>query len=115
MKSDEKPVVRMDLLIPKPAEPQALESIEVGSPEWLDWLVGNSSFVYEGAAGHFTARREIRRGNGYWYGYRRRNGKLSKIYLGKSDELTPDGLEQANATLAGQIPIKAIHWESKNQ
>ena len=41
----------------------------------------------------------------YWYGYRRQDGKLSKIYLGKSEELTQDRLEQASTLLAGRVPF----------
>ncbi len=84
------------------------DPIEVGSQSWHDWLTNNQVFIYEGVAGHFSARRELRRGIGYWYAYRRRDGKLTKIYMGKSEELTPENLEQACALLAGQIPIKRL-------
>ena len=42
----------------------------------------------------------------YWYGYRRRGGKLTKVYLGKLTELTQENLELASSSLAGQIPGK---------
>ena len=43
----------------------------------------------------------MRAGGTYWYAYRRRNGKLTKAYLGKTEELTPERLQQVNARLAG--------------
>jgi LuxR family transcriptional regulator, maltose regulon positive regulatory protein len=113
MRFVEKPVVRMDMLFPGQGGSKPMDSMEVGTPLWIAWLSGNNVFVYEGAAGHFTARRELRRGIGYWYGYRRRSGKLSKIYLGKSEEITPESLEQANTILAGQIPLHRLFGSPK--
>jgi LuxR family maltose regulon positive regulatory protein len=103
-----KPVVRIDLLVADDADANPVNPIQVGSPAWYTWLVDHQGFIYEGVAGHFTARRELRRGIGYWYGYRRRDGKLSKIYLGKSKELTQESLEQASALLARRMPYKQL-------
>ena len=103
-----KPHVRIDLLVTGDAEVSSVDPIRVGSPVWYTWLIDHQGFIYEGVAGHFTARRELRRGNGYWYGYRRQDGKLSKIYLGKSEELTQESLEQASALLAGRVTFKRL-------
>ena len=84
------------------------DPIQVGSQPWYAWLGDHQGFIYEGVAGHFTARRELRRGIGYWYGYRRHEGKLNKVYLGKSEELKQENLEQASSLLAGQIPFGQI-------
>src|SRR5512136_2080460 len=78
-------------------------SIPIGSELWFAWLTNHAGFVYQGSQGHFTARSELRRGIRYWYGHRRREGKLTKTYLGKADELTLERLEQASAILAGQM------------
>ncbi len=43
----------------------------------------------------FTARKEQRPGGWYWYAYRRSQGKLHNVYLGKTEELT---LERLNTT-----------------
>ena len=44
--------------------------------------------------GFMTVRKETRqRGGAYWSAYRRRNGKLRKIYIGQSAALTQDKLE----------------------
>ncbi|MEI7845076.1 MAG: LuxR C-terminal-related transcriptional regulator [Chloroflexota bacterium] len=80
-------------------------SIQVGSKPWFEWLAGHDGFVYEGTAGHFTARSELRRGIRYWYGHRRREGKLTKTYLGKAEELTLERLEKSSSILAGHLPV----------
>lgn len=75
--------------------------IQVGSPEWFEWLSWQSKFWYQGDSGHFTAQCELRRNRPFWYAYRRRSGKLYKHYLGKPDELTAKRLEYASGLLAG--------------
>lgn len=76
-------------------------TVQVGSEEWYEWLDGNIKFKYKGREGHFLARCEKRRNSTvYWYAYRRRAGKLSKVYLGKADKLTRERLEQVSVSLA---------------
>lgn len=97
------PVVNNNLLTLENATTQ------VGSAAWYDWLDANKKFKYKGIEGHFLARREVRRNNKvYWYAYRRRAGKLSKVYLGKSDELTYERLQQASISLAEQVPEASL-------
>lgn len=99
-----KPVVEHGLLlIDMPGTDEAL-AIKVGSPDWHTWLAsaGNRGFIFRGDTGHLSARREMRRGSAYWYAYRRRDGKLYKAYLGKSDQVSQEQLEQASARLSGQ-------------
>ena len=79
------------------------EHLLVGTPAWNAWLSTARSFAFRGALGTFTARKEPasnRRGGEYWRAYRRRNGKLHRVYLGKSEELTLDRLNSAAVTLA---------------
>ena len=102
MRKTNKPIIREGLLLTEDVGAGGCKAIHVGSPLWHTWLAGNPSFIFEDRVGHFTARREMRRGSPYWYAYRRRGGKLFKAYLGKSEELTPECLEQASARLAGQ-------------
>src|SRR5260370_41333164 len=66
-----------------------LATITVGTSSWYDWLhTGEAqSFAYHTSWGGLTARRELRHGSWYWYGYRARNGKLCKGDLGKAEEL----------------------------
>ncbi len=107
MRRPNKAVVRNDLLFAA-AERDESHTIRVGSSSWYAWLASHHGFIFEGGAGHFTARREMRRGIAYWYAYRRRAGKFSKTYLGKSEELTQERLEQASALLAGQPPVARL-------
>src|SRR3972149_7632572 len=83
-------------------------SIQIGSPEWYEWLSVNKKFSFKGQSGHFIAQCERRRNKAYWYAYRRRSGKLNKVYLGKSEELTLERLEQANISLAGGILLRRL-------
>jgi LuxR family maltose regulon positive regulatory protein len=63
-------------------------AIAVASSEWHAWLEDHDTFTMDGAAQTFGARCEVRSGARYWYGYRRRGGRLRKTYLGKSENLT---------------------------
>ena len=109
MKKSRKPKVKNDHLL---LDKNKNEQIRVGSQRWYNWLEENRGFVFEGNSGHLTARREMRRGMLYWYGYRRRGGKLSKMYLGKSEDLTHERLEQVSASLAGQATLAQLSRKS---
>jgi predicted ATPase/DNA-binding CsgD family transcriptional regulator len=79
--------------------------LPVGTPAWYAWLSTARTFAFRSALGTFTARKEPasnKRGGGYWRAYRKRNGKLHRVYLGKSEELTRDRLNTAAVTLASQ-------------
>src|SRR6266487_327445 len=79
-------------------------SIRVGSAAWYAWLADeqNKSFAFRNDLGTFTARRERQRNGWYWYAYRRSKGKLHKVYLGRTEELTLERLKVAAAALHGQ-------------
>src|ERR687897_2543533 len=87
-------------------EPPGAPQIAVDSPAWAAWLEDEAtySFAFEGPAGSFTARKERRSGGNeaYWSAYRKRYGKLRKVYLGKAERLTLARLEDAAARLAGR-------------
>ncbi len=75
----------------------------VNSDGWYSWLERASTFTFRGERGSFTARKERagnRRGGMYWRAYRKRNGKLLRAYLGKSEELTLERLQAVAAALA---------------
>jgi hypothetical protein len=79
-----------------PAQP-----IAVGTPAWYAWLAQATTFAFIDTSGRFTARKERGgRADGYWRAYRKRKGKVSIAYLGKSADLTLDHLQHAAATLA---------------
>ncbi len=77
------------------------DAVAVETAEWQTWLQQHQQFRFKGGAGRFSARKEERPGGQYWYGYRRRDGKLHKVYLGRSAEITLSRLERAAADLAG--------------
>src|SRR5215212_8338954 len=79
--------------------------IAVDSPAWAAWLEDRAtrSFSFEGPSGAFTARKERRSGSHkeYWSAYRKRGGKLRKVYLGKAEKLTLARLAKAATRLGG--------------
>ena len=80
----------------------------VGTPAWYIWLGTARAFAFRGAFGTFTARKEHasnKRGGWYWRAYRRREGTLHRVYLGKSEEVTLDRLNTTAVILAGQHAI----------
>ena len=79
--------------------------IEVGSQSWYDWLSTAKTFSFKSPRGNFVAQCEKRRNGVYWYAYRRA-GKLMKIYLGKTEQLTPERLQQASINLTAQTARK---------
>lgn len=86
-------------------EPPGEPTITVDSPGWAAWLrdPATRSFSFRGSNGTFTARKERRSGGAeYWTAYRKRGGKLRKVYLGKAEKLTLARLEDAATKLAGR-------------
>lgn len=90
-------------------------AIEVGSTFWFSWLKEPDvkSFSFECVYGKFTARKEERATSKheYWYAYRKLAGKLRKVYLGTSEELSNSRLEIV-ATEIGQ-PAKDYYYSRK--
>jgi predicted ATPase/DNA-binding CsgD family transcriptional regulator len=79
--------------------------IVVDSPDWYAWLQTASTFTFRGEEGFFTAHKEQagnRRGRAYWRAYRTRHGKLHRIYLGQSEELTLERLQSVAAVLTSK-------------
>src|SRR5215218_9368258 len=86
-------------------EPPGGPEIAVDSPGWAAWLrdPATRSFSFRGSSGAFTARKEGRSGGEeYWSAYRKRSGRLRKVYLGKAERLTLARLEDAATVLAGR-------------
>ena len=77
--------------------------LAVGTPAWFAWLAEASAFAFRCPEGSFTARKERAghgRGGWYWKAYRKRTGRLHRVYLGRSENLTLDRLQAAAAALA---------------
>src|SRR6266568_5059015 len=78
--------------------------LAVDAPDWYNWLETASTFTFHSASGAFTARKEQagnKRGGQYWRAYRKRNGKLHRAYLGKSEDVTLERLNTIAARLSG--------------
>lgn len=80
----------------------------VGSVEWCQWLdgAGTRSFRYESDQGAFTAVKEKRRGRSVWYAHRRHGGRLKRVYLGQSENLTGTKLVEAARKLNSSEVIR---------
>jgi len=82
-------------------------SVLVGEAEWYEMLAQIDSFSFEDQNGRsFTARRERRDQQWYWYAYRKHDKKLHKIYLGKVEQLELARLQTAACQLA-DLPREA--------
>lgn len=71
--------------------------VEVDCPSWFSWLDNPDfrSFRFEDGISPYTCRKEKVKGNdGYWYGYQRVNGKVTKRYIGRSVDLSHDKLKE---------------------
>jgi LuxR family transcriptional regulator, maltose regulon positive regulatory protein len=86
------------------ANGEDVQHITVGSLAWFDWLATATRFAFVGTEGSFTAHRErYQRGGWYWRAYRRQNGRLHRIYIGKADALTLAQLEATAAALTQRV------------
>ena len=116
---------------------QAVRSIRLDSPEWVEWLEQPSTLsfaypIYDSQMGYIrgwmTVRKERRvRGSHYWVAYRRSGGRLRKIYLGQSGQLTQRQLavtadrfltmetpagERGKEVMPGQVGGASLVWEA---
>lgn len=79
------------------------QTLTVDTPRWYDWLASATSFSFASDACTFTARKErFQRGGWYWKAYCWQAGKLHRVYLGKSQDLTLERLTVAAHSLAGR-------------
>jgi LuxR family transcriptional regulator, maltose regulon positive regulatory protein len=84
----------------------ATPMLAVETPAWYAWLERTSTFTFQGRQGIFTARKERvsnGRGDQYWRAYRRHKGKLHRVYLGKTAQLTLARLNDAAEALARRM------------
>mgnify|MGYP003402345023 FL=1 len=78
------------------------KTIQVDSRRWFDWVESSEcrSFRFSDGESPYTCRKERVKGvEGYWYGYRKVEGKLHKRYIGKSADLTVARLVQIGELL----------------
>src|SRR5215472_2626673 len=77
----------------------------VGTSAWYAWLGTATTFAVRSAFGTFRVHKERagnKRGGWYWRAYRKHEGTLHRVYLGKSEELTRQRLNAVSAILAGR-------------
>lgn len=79
--------------------------IPIGSKMWFEWLSTAKKFSFKYPNGGFMAQCERRRNHSYWYAYKRQGGRLYKAYLGKTEDLTLERLQQVGGTLGGGQPL----------
>src|SRR5512135_33234 len=80
------------------------DPIVVGTPAWYDWLEQQTAFTFVDQTGTFTARRSVlRTGGSSWKAYYRHQGKLYRIHLGQSHELTLERLQAAARAIVGEL------------
>lgn len=80
-------------------------SLMPASQEWFDWLATLSSFRFVGHSGRFTAYRDTDHGKPTrgWVAHRSLHGRRYKHWLGVTDRLTIDCLEQMAARLQSHL------------
>jgi hypothetical protein len=77
-------------------------ALTLDSPEWFAWLATLSSFRFVGQQGRFTAYRKGRMSR-RWSAYRTMHQHDYQHYLGTTDHLTIDCLEQMAAKLQSHM------------
>jgi LuxR family maltose regulon positive regulatory protein len=98
---------------------QRLLSVAPDEPEWFVWLDTITSFRFLGQHGQLTVRKEARRrGEQYWYAYRRVGEKMAKKYLGRTTDLSMAHLEEiaillpeARAFSLHEVPLQVASDE----
>lgn len=87
------------------SSPSSELSLMPASREWFDWLATLSSFRFVGQSGRFTAYRETNHGKPTrgWIAHRSLYGRHYKHWLGVTDRLTIDHLEQMAAHLHSRL------------
>ena len=79
--------------------------LHVGTSAWYAWLQTATLFHVRSPFGTFTMRREQaghKHGTWYWRAYRKRDGKLHRVYVGKGEEVTLERLNAIARQLFGQ-------------
>ncbi len=90
------------------------QTLVVGSAVWYAWLRMATVFAFRSDSSTFQVRKEQagnKRGGWYWRAYHKRHGKLRRVYLGKSEELTLERLNAVAATLAAQSEVDVDEQE----
>jgi hypothetical protein len=95
------PIVHNQLLLLPGDTATTPRRIRLGTAAWWAWLETATAFSYRPLHSHYalTVRKEKRRHGCYWYAYLKVDSKLHNAYLGRSQALTPERLNQVLQTL----------------
>lgn len=87
--------------------------LQEDAARWLEWLEEHDAFAFDGRGGHLNLLKEWRRRgrDGYWYAYLRREGRMLKRYVGRSEQVTMQRLEELAVLLASE---KRAPWQSRD-
>jgi len=87
--------------------------VKIGSPEWDQWITVNKAFAYMVGDLFYSVKSfDRRRGNGYWSAYKGMNNQIVKIYIGTSDKLTVQRLEEIGRDFKRMIDSKQIQFRN---
>jgi predicted ATPase/DNA-binding CsgD family transcriptional regulator len=81
------------------------QTLVIGTLAWYRWLQTATTFTFTCNQATFTVRREQagnKRGGWYWRAYHKHTDKLRRVYLGRSQEITPERLSALATYLAKQ-------------
>lgn len=80
----------------------------VGDDHWVTWVMdaGTRSFSYKSSDILITLRCESRAKGQFWYAYKKASNKLHKVYVGKSEDLTVESLNDAVIAMQGKMSGK---------
>lgn len=87
-------------------EPSPVPLLMVDTPAWYAWIEEIGQFTFQSRYGTFSARKERLangRGGSYWRAYRKKQGRLYRVYLGKSEQLTMARLTTVARELAHRL------------
>src|SRR5947209_16757362 len=95
--------------------------VSVGTADWYAWLQTAGAFTFRASSTQFSARKEQasnKRGSWYWKAYYRRADKLCSAYLGKSERLSLQRLQEVAAVVGGsgavddalEMPAGGASW-----
>lgn len=95
------PKVEQGLLSWHDAEADRLNVVgKVGGRDWRRWLADDRNRSFRYVSKHKTAFTAMRRKDGKWYAHKRLDGKLKRRYLGKTENLTVQKMDQVAFELA---------------
>lgn len=89
-------------------------AIAVGTKAWFTWLTQANRFCYWPTTSTFrlTVRKEKRRHAYYWYAYLKHARKLHNAYVGRSEVVTRERLQQVLAHLMHKV---ALHRQEAHE